>query len=255
VSLDLRALERLTLDLWPAETRQEARGWVLTAGRGWVHRTNAVWPLAATGAVPLGARIAEAEAWYQARGLRPAFKITQGLVAPHDLPDALAARGYEPESPSLVRIVPVAAYLGLPRAGAVLEDHPGEAMRRVFAAASRNDSDRDERLAILARVPRPAAFAHVTADGVPVSCGMIAVKGRAALLAAMRTDPAHRRRGHARVVLGALAAFAAGQGADHIVMQVEEDNPPAHALYGPQVETVGRYATWVAGDRRKMTQV
>jgi N-acetylglutamate synthase len=47
----------------------------------------------------------------------------------------------------------------------------------------------------------------------------------------MATDPALRRRGVARAVLGALADWSRERGADRVYLQVERDNVPAQALY------------------------
>jgi GNAT superfamily N-acetyltransferase len=47
----------------------------------------------------------------------------------------------------------------------------------------------------------------------------------------MATDPAMRRRGVARAVLGALASWSRDRGASGLFLQVERDNTPAHALY------------------------
>ena len=50
-------------------------------------------------------------------------------------------------------------------------------------------------------------------------------------LTAIEVDPAHRRRGLARTLTGALAAQAAARGADHLYLQVEDGNAAARALY------------------------
>ena len=47
----------------------------------------------------------------------------------------------------------------------------------------------------------------------------------------MRTHADFRRRGHARRVLGAIADWAAAQGAGQLFLSVEEANAPARALY------------------------
>jgi GNAT superfamily N-acetyltransferase len=242
---DIRRYEALTLDLWPAAERAMQGGWVLTAGMGRVHRTNAVWPLAFTGA-DIEAAINAAEIWYRARNLTPAFRIVEGATAPVDLADRLARRGYRASSLSLVMTAPVTGFITGTGAGVRLDPAPGEAMRAVFAASAKDDTDRDERLSILARVPQPARFAAVEVEGTPVACGMGAVRGDVVLVAAMRTHPGHRRKGHARAVLDALCAWASGQGARTVLLQVEEDNPPARALYEPVARPLARYATWVA---------
>jgi GNAT superfamily N-acetyltransferase len=243
LSDDLIRLERLTLDLWPARERTTLDGWTLTAGEGRVHRTNAVWPLGWTGN-DVDHAIDRVEAWYAARGLPPAFKIVEGAHHPPGLVDRLAARDYAPGRATLVMTAPVAGFLRPRRTPVQLDDRPGAAMRQVFAASSADPVDRDERLSILARVPQPAAFASVEADGEPVACGLGAVRDGHLLVAAMRTHPDHRRRGHAAAILATLADWAMRQGAATLFLQVEELNDAARALYGPPGMAVGRYATW-----------
>ena len=51
-------------------------------------------------------------------------------------------------------------------------------------------------------------------------------------LASIEVVPAHRRRGLARKVTAALAAWAVELGATHAFLQVEERNAAAVALYG-----------------------
>jgi GNAT superfamily N-acetyltransferase len=47
----------------------------------------------------------------------------------------------------------------------------------------------------------------------------------------MVTAPEARRRGHARAIVHALAGWAAQRGARRALLQVEEANRPARALY------------------------
>ena len=239
----IRRFEDLTLDLWPAAERAMLHGWTLTAGMGRVHRTNAVWPLAFSGPDPEQA-IDAVEQWYGDRHLQPAFKIVEHHAAPSDLPERLARRGYGPSAFSLIMVAATDDMIGVPSAHVRLDPQPGDALRAVFAAAAKDDIDRDERLSILARVPQPARFASIRVDATPVACGMGAVRDGVLLLAAMRTHPGWRRQGHARAILSALATFGRSQAASTVLLQVEEDNPPARALYEPAARPVARYATW-----------
>jgi GNAT superfamily N-acetyltransferase len=60
-------------------------------------------------------------------------------------------------------------------------------------------------------------------------------------------DPAHRRRGLGRAIVGALARWAAGAGAARAYLQVEERNAVAVAMYAPLGFTTHHaYVTWTA---------
>jgi GNAT superfamily N-acetyltransferase len=77
-------------------------------------------------------------------------------------------------------------------------------------------------------------FASVRAPGVvAVARGTVTrgAGGTWAGITAVDVDPAWRRRGLARALLGALADWARGAGADAAYLQVARDNAGAVALY------------------------
>jgi GNAT superfamily N-acetyltransferase len=84
---------------------------------------------------------------------------------------------------------------------------------------------------VLARVPAPAAFARVAVDGAGVAIGLFVAGVQWAGVFCMATDPRYRRRGLARVVLGAGARWALGRGCRRLYLQVEQDNIAARDLY------------------------
>jgi GNAT superfamily N-acetyltransferase len=51
-------------------------------------------------------------------------------------------------------------------------------------------------------------------------------------VASMYTDPAHRRRGHARAVVAALLAWFAAQGAEPVELNATEMGAPLYASFG-----------------------
>ncbi|MFJ9814696.1 GNAT family N-acetyltransferase [Streptomyces sp. NPDC101151] len=82
------------------------------------------------------------------------------------------------------------------------------------------------------------------ADGAFAARGQIAVTGRTAVVDQVETDGAHRRKGLGRVVMGTLAAAAAGEGATTAVLGA---TPEGRALY----ETAGwRVLAPLTGARR-----
>ncbi|GAA1658062.1 GNAT family N-acetyltransferase [Actinoplanes couchii] len=84
---------------------------------------------------------------------------------------------------------------------------------------------------VLDRIDRPAGFVSITVDGEIVALGLFVAGDGLAGIFCMATDPQHRRRGHAAAILRAGAAWSAGQGAELLYLQVEEDNTPARRLY------------------------
>ncbi|HEX7299635.1 MAG TPA: GNAT family N-acetyltransferase [Solirubrobacteraceae bacterium] len=84
---------------------------------------------------------------------------------------------------------------------------------------------------MLRRIPSPACFALARADGVAAGVGLCVGQRDWSGLFCMATVPSARRRGVARAVLGALAAWSRDGGARGLYLQVERDNAPAHGLY------------------------
>jgi N-acetylglutamate synthase len=250
------ALEEATLATWRAREDESHFGWRFLAEAGFSGRVNAVWPLAWTGPVGVGPAIEAAEAWYAARSLPCVFKIADSCAFPYGLPEELAARGYAPDTETLVM------HCGLARAGVPLDAPWG-----LLAEASGEDivltahrpsvfetvlgldaspGDAAERLAVLGRTPRPRAFGVIRRDHRPAAVGMmsLAPNGYAGVYA-MRTLAPFRRQGLAMALLDALAAAAEHAKAHSLFLQVEAANGPAIALYRRAgFETAYAYRYW-----------
>lgn len=239
--IDPAILEPLADDAWPARERERLGGWRLNASSGRSMRINACWPLAAPDRDP-DAALDAAEAWFAARGLPPRFKLTDGLVAPADLTDRLAARGYAAVKPTLVMLGPTG---GEGDSVVRLSTAPDATFEAVFTATAGDPEDGRERLEALGRIPAPARFARLDVDAAPAAIGAAAVGGGFAGIFGMRTVPDHRRKGLARRVLRALLAAASDLGADRAWLQVEADNAPAIALYADEgFEPAYLYRYW-----------
>jgi ribosomal protein S18 acetylase RimI-like enzyme len=221
-------LEPIAARGWPARRTARLGGWRLHASEGASGRINSCWPLAAPDRAAETA-IDAAEAWYAGLGLPPAFKLADGGFDPRDLAQRLTARGYAPRTPTLTMTGPLD---GEPDPAVVIEPDAGAGYTAVFAdPAFGAGVDAAERLGALARMPRPRGFALLRLDGVPAAVGACVVEGDWAGVIGMRTAPAQRRKGLARRVLRALAAFARQEGARRGYLQVEAGNAAAIALY------------------------
>jgi len=234
-----RDIELATIRTWPAAVTEERNGWLHLAAGGVTGRVNAVWPLAWRGG-DVDAAIDDAEAWYAARNLPARFKLTDGAVAPGDLAEALARRGYQAVSPTLIMTAPIT-----PREAHVevaLTGSMGQAFDDAIRATSKDESEYDERHSIAVRAPQPAAFATIEREGRVAAIGMTAVTGELAGVFLMRTTPQARRQGLARRILSALLSQAHRWGARTAFLQVEADNAPAIGLY--ESEGFARLSTY-----------
>lgn len=239
--IDPKVLEPLADDAWPARERERLGGWRLNASSGYSLRINACWPLAAPDR-DLDLAIEAVEAWYAARGLPPRFKLTDGVFAPPDLAERLAARGYRSGHETLVM---AGATGGEGDAGVRLSSTPDATFEAVFTASAGDPEDGRERVEALGRMPPPALYARLEIDGAPAAIGVAALGGGVVGVFGMRTVPTHRRKGLARRVLRSLLAEARQRGAERAWLQVEAGNASAIALYAAEgFEPAYRYHYW-----------
>jgi GNAT superfamily N-acetyltransferase len=239
--IDPALLEPLADDAWPARERDRLGGWRLNASSGHSMRINACWPLDVPDRDPEMALDA-VEAWFAARDLPTRFKLTDGLTAPADLAERLAARGYAPSKQTVVMLGPTG---GEGDPAIRLSTAPDATFEAVFTATAGDPEDGRERLEALGRIPAPARFARLDVDGAPAAIGCGAVSGPFVGVFGMRTAPDHRRKGLARRVLRALLAEAEGLGAERAWLQVEAENGAAIALYADEgFAPAYRYQYW-----------
>jgi N-acetylglutamate synthase len=223
-------LDEATLAAWPARDGADLHGWRLQAETGATGRANAAWPLRWTGEAGLDQALAEAQGWYAARGLPLMLKLNEHEAAPHDLAQALAARGFLPKKPTWVMTAPPLQSDG--EEVVSLSASPSAAFWEIMAADGAPADDLAERRAIIARAPGPKAFALAQRERQPAAIGMTVIApGGLAAVFAMRTMPSARRQGLAQVILNALSAFATQNAAHTLFLQVEAANAPAIALY------------------------
>ncbi len=233
----IRRLEELTLNAWPALQTLNLDGWVLRFADGYTRRANSVNPLYPLQG-DLNRNLALAEAHYTRRGLPPVFKLTPASE-PAGLDAALAARGYAEDARTSMQLLD----LGAPAPSAPGVADITEAIREDWLAAfyalagtpARHQPTLRRMLGLLAPQTAFATLACPSsvgaAEGQVVACGLAVLEAGHVGLFDIVTDPAHRRKGHARRLILDLLAWARGQGAHTGYLQVMLNNPPALALY------------------------
>jgi GNAT superfamily N-acetyltransferase len=224
------ALELAADEAWPAPTTGRLGEWRLRAAEGWTGRANSALPIGDPG-LPLPAAVDAVVAWYADHGLNPMINVPLPYAAPLDA--ALAARGWPHRPltqvqtaslPALVAAVPAAADLPPVRLSAA----PSSAWLAI--AAGRKGGLPDAARHILTAV-RAARFAEVYAGGDLLAIARGAVTSGWFGISLIEVVPGARRRGLARQVTGALARWAAAEGATRAYLQVEERNTAAVRLY------------------------
>lgn len=235
MAITISDLERRAAQGWRAPDEERLGDWLLRAAGGFTGRVNSALAAGDPGMPP--DRAAEVvRGWYQSRRLPAMIAIPYPAAGPGAvaLDRLLAQRGWT--------VRPGTATVMTAR-GDQLRAGPGPVPPVAVELAAEPDQAWLARyhyrgqeglppvaLRVLTSAPWQA-FASVRAPGQAIAIGRVAVAAGWAGLTAIEVDPAHRRRGLARAVTRALAAEAGAHGARHLYLQVEDDNPAAHALY------------------------
>jgi len=222
-------LERAGLWAWPPAETASIAGWLARAGGAASRRLNSVATLTFEEDADPENAVRRAEQWYAARDLPACFHLTD-VAMPEGLDALLAARGYRLLIPTEVRLRPLGEEIP-PADGITLETRPRAGFMNAIAEPHWDARLRAERAATFARIRRPHVFAVDFRDGIAAAGGVCVVTEGIAVIHSMRTRPEYRRQGRARAVLARLLAWGAAMGAREAMLQVQEDNAAARALY------------------------
>jgi GNAT superfamily N-acetyltransferase len=148
--------------------------------------------------------------------------VSEGEVA---LDALLAGAGYAIADPTLIYAAPLAA-LAWPGAAEAHWPWPDEA-----AAIWDEGGIGPARRAVMTRAEGPKTALLARLEGAPAATAFLALHEGVAMIHALETRPAFRRRGAARAILGAARAWAGARGARTFALAVTERNKAARALY------------------------
>jgi N-acetylglutamate synthase len=224
---DRLGIERVAVRAWPALETSNVSGWLWRYTGGGSQRANSVSPLDFFGA-DVEAAIAAAEQLYGARGATPMFQVCD-VVAPADLDQRLARRGYRLQEPCTCLAKPIGGAATMP-AGIEVADRAGEDWLSVYLTGV-TMSRRAAAPAILSRVPAPAAFLLRRQDGKPISVALAVAHDGVVIAECVATHPEHRRQGASAQLMRALEAWGVAHGARVAALQAVAANAPAQALY------------------------
>jgi ribosomal protein S18 acetylase RimI-like enzyme len=224
--VDLEGIERATVAaVAPAKTA-EVDGWIVALDPGTIGRGHSAAPLRFDMAAD---QIGAIEALYAAEGLSPVWRIgdEDGQAA---VREELAARGYEPSLPTLLKTGSITAMVQAGRGEpAELIAAPDEAWAAVFVGEGFDPVDGMNRVEAFIRSPG-ALYGRVRDGARTVAVGVMSFHGGWASIHGMRTNQASRGQGAASRILATLAAEAHRRGYEDVFLQGVEDNP-ARALY------------------------
>ncbi|WP_235926084.1 GNAT family N-acetyltransferase [Actinokineospora pegani] len=232
------ALERVCARAWPPVVARPLGEWLLRAADGYTGRANSALAVGDPG-TGLAEALAEVVAFSHEQGIPPAVQAVLG--GPVD--SALPARGWK-----------------------VNLDHPKGAEVSVLTSPLPGAADTAAEVAqtpppgwfelITGGEPTPAqravltggtvGFASISRGGELIGAARGSVVDGHLHIGVLQVRADHRGKGHAKDLLGALDAWAAGRGAITRVLQVAVHNARALALYGSLGYTEShRYRYWV----------
>lgn len=214
---------------WPALQEITQGAWRLRFANGRSRRANSANALL-SGAALSPEIIAWAEAEYARRGLPPIFRVT-GLQE-ESIGRQLADAGYVAagQSRTLYADLPSMPMRRDPDVAIVAR--PDAAWLAAMAELQGWDADIEAGYAaIVTRIDSGAAFFSLDIDGTPAAMAFSVLQDGIACLESVVSDPARRRQGHGRRLVGAVLATAISAGAGGACLQVAADNAPAIDLY------------------------
>jgi N-acetylglutamate synthase len=232
--LPIDDIERAAALHWQAPDTGRLGEWLLRAAAGFTGRANSALPVGDPGR-PLPEAVAAVEDWYRRRGMPPMIVVPGVLLPgapPHPVEKYLAERKWllRP-GPALVMVADVKEVTdGAPATDIDfrLDPEPDAAWLALYRY-------RGQQLPPMARTLLMSApwqaFGRIHRDGSLAAVGRLSIAAGWAAITAVEVSSGARRQGLGAAITRALAAAAAEQGVRRILLQVEEDNAPARALY------------------------
>jgi ribosomal protein S18 acetylase RimI-like enzyme len=219
------ALERIASEAWPAARTDRLGDWQLRATAGWTGRANSALPVGDPGR-SLAVAVDAVVDWYAALGLPARINVPLPLAAALDA--ELDARGWARSVPVLVQTAPLAGFDTSDTGDVRLETTPSAQWLAIVAG-------RKGELPPVARDlltgPSLVRFASGYRDGTVTGTARGAVVSGVLHLGLVEVAEHARRQGLAGRLTRALAGWARDAGAHTVLLQVEEPNEPAVALY------------------------
>jgi GNAT superfamily N-acetyltransferase len=219
------ALERIASDAWPAAHRDRLGDWQLRATAGWTGRANSALPVGDPG-LPLPEAVDAVVDWYTERGLPARINVPLPLAAA--LEAELDARGWARSEPTLVQTAPLGGFDTSGAEDVLLSSTP--TTQWLALVASRKGALPPEAHDLLTG-PSLVRFATGYRDGTVTGTARGAVVSAVLHLGLVEVAEPARRQGLAGRLTRALADWARDAGAHTVLLQVEESNAPARALY------------------------
>jgi len=229
--LNLKELEEVSLNAWPALGSIMFDGWLLRFSSGYTKRANSVNIIGSSKKDPL-AKIKICEEHYQNQNLVPLFRLTD-FNQPETLKDALLQMRYIEFEPTSVMVLNMDKFKFIP--GRSSSDFKSQVldiwMDRYYSIGKFDQSRRSIHHSILKSIMPRKIFAELDHKGTVVSTGMAVLENYFAGLFDLFTFIDIRRQGFGTELLNGLLQWAKVNGAKWAYLQVVDNNDIAVAMY------------------------
>ena len=218
---------------WPAERYVTEGPWRLRQTVGAGSRVSSISAIEPWEDADIDRAVAAARAVQQ----RPLFLIKPGEDR---LDEALAARGYVVEDPSVIYALPIAPLITepLPYAKAFAMWPRLAIMDDLWDAGGISPARR----AVMERAACPKTTVLGRAGDRAAGVAYVGLHGKTAMMHAVEVASAHRRQGVSAWMLRASCHWTAANGGDEISMVTTRANTPANAAYTSQgAQLMGHY--------------
>jgi N-acetylglutamate synthase len=244
--IDIEAIERCTIAAVAPQSVRALPGWLLPMDSGSIGRAHSAVPLSHGAACADLQFIGPIMAQYAQHGRQAKFRLPD-IPACAPFIAALQQLGYTPAFPTLMQVGTASGMRALATlTSAQMADTPDEDWIKVFAKGGQPSADDLGRVANFRR-GAGAVFASVRSpqDGAVAAGGAAAFGHGWACIHGVNTLASYRGQGLAGQVLAGLANEALERGVDKVMLQVEEDNTSALALYRRAgFSTAWKYVYW-----------
>ncbi len=222
-----RRIEEAALNAWPSLHQVLYDGWLLRFSRGFTKRANSIVPLYESSR-GLDEKVRYCENLYAREQLTTIFRLTS-LPEQQALRQRLSERGYAAFDLTYV------LYQSL-----VEPARPKTNFRRlaiddwltIYAQMTGVDATTQQLHALLLKgIRSECCFGAVTEGDRVVACGLAVLEEELVGFFDVVTDSAHRKQGHGRTLISALADWGRRSGAQGAYLQMVADNRAASSLY------------------------
>ena len=231
VSAEIRTIEELSLNAWPAQQNLLIDGWLLRFSGGYTRRANSVNPLYPS-TMALDGKIQACEEAYRQQGLPTIFKLTP-TSQPPELDARLASLGYRREADTSVQTRALSGFAAPTDPDLLLEDHLNDAWLAAYARMSASQpAQLSQHRAILMAIQPQTCFAALQMQGQTVACGLAVCQNGRVGFYDILVDSAYRQQGLGERLMRGLLSWGQSQCQAHSAyLQVMHNNPPALRLY------------------------